>query len=70
MYIYSPVLLDLFLSSEVSICPAVTFHSLGNSDHIVVSVSINFPLKPNGDNPFHCLALDYSCVTGMVFVII
>ena len=28
----SPALLDLFLSSEISICCTVAFHPLGNSD--------------------------------------
>ena len=39
----SPALLDLFLSSDASICSAMAFSLLGNSDHIVVSVSIDFP---------------------------
>ena len=37
---HSPPLLDFFLSSDVSICSTMTFPPLGNSDHIVVSVSI------------------------------
>ena len=40
---HSPALLDLFLSSEASICSTMPFPPLGNSDHVVVSVSINFP---------------------------
>ena len=39
----SPVLLDLFISSGISICSALAFPPLGNSDHLVVSVSIDFP---------------------------
>ena len=39
---HSPALLDLFLSSGASICSAVAFPPLGNSDHVVVSVSIDF----------------------------
>ena len=35
-------LLDLFLSSDVSICSAMAFPLLENSDHVVVSVSIDF----------------------------
>ena len=38
-----PALLDLFLSSDASICSAMAFPPLGNSDHVVVSVSIDFP---------------------------
>ena len=39
----SPSLLDLFLSSDASICSAMAFPPLRNSDHVVVSVSIDFP---------------------------
>ena len=30
------------------------------SDHVVVSVSIAFPLNSKRDSPFHCMACDYS----------
>ena len=40
---HSPALLDLFLSSDASICSVMAFPPLGNSDHVVVSVSIDFP---------------------------
>ena len=33
--------LHLCLSADTSICSTVTFHALGNSDHVVVSVSID-----------------------------
>ena len=36
-------LLDLFLSSDASICSTMAFPPLGNSDHVVVLVSIDFP---------------------------
>ena len=39
---HSPAHLDLFLSSDVSICSAMAFPPSGNSDHVVVSVSIDF----------------------------
>ena len=42
---HSPALLDLFLSSDASICSAMAFPPLGNSDHVVVSVSIDFPFS-------------------------
>ena len=32
-----------------------------NSDHVVVSVSIDFPSNSKRDAPFHCIAYDYSC---------
>ena len=56
----SPALLDFFLSSDTSICSTMAFPSLGNSDHVVVSVSIDFPLNSKQDAPFHCIAYDYS----------
>ena len=40
---HSPALLDFFLSFDASICSAMAFPLLGNSDHVVVSVSISFP---------------------------
>ena len=40
---HSAALLDSFLSSDASICSTVAFPLLGNSDHVVVSVSIDFP---------------------------
>ena len=57
---HSPALLDLFLSSDASICSTVSFPPLGNSDHVVVSVSIDFPINSKQDTPFHCVAYDYS----------
>ena len=41
--ILSPALLDLFISSDASICSTMTFPPLGNSDHVVASISIHFP---------------------------
>ena len=59
---HSPTLLDLFLSCDASICSTVAFPLLGNSDHVVVSVSIdNFP-NSQRDALFHCIAYDYSHV--------
>ena len=53
---HSSAILNLFLSSDASICFALLFPPLGNSDHAVVSVSIDFPSKSNQDAPFHCTA--------------
>ena len=39
----------------------MTFSPLGNSDHVVFSVSINFPSNSQWDALFHCIAYDYSC---------
>ena len=41
---HSLALLDLFLTSDASICSAMAFPPLENSDNIVVSVSIDSPL--------------------------
>ena len=52
----SPALLDFFLSSDASICSTMAFPPLGNSDHVVVSVSIEFPINLKQDAPFHHIA--------------
>ena len=39
----SPALLNWFLSSDDSICTTMAFLPFGNSDHVVVSVSMDFP---------------------------
>ena len=56
----SPALLDLFLSSDASICSTKAFPPLGNSDNVVFSVSIDFPINSKQDTPFHHVAYDYS----------
>ena len=38
----SSTVLDLFLFSDASICSTMAFTPLGNSDNVVVSVSIDF----------------------------
>ena len=58
---HSPALLDLFISSDTSICSTMAFLPLGNSDHVIVSVSIDFPTNSQQDAPFHRIAYDYSC---------
>ena len=45
---HSLALLDLFISSDASICSTMAFPPLGNSDHIVVSISIDFHQIHNG----------------------
>ena len=39
----------------------MAFPPLGNSDHVVVSVSIDFPTDSKQDTQFHWEAYDYSC---------
>ena len=58
---HSPALLDLFISSDASICSTMAFPPLGNSDHVAVSVSIDFPSNSQWDAPFHPTAYDYPC---------
>ena len=38
----------------------MAFPPLGNYDHVVVSVSIVFPINSQQDAPFHHIAYDYS----------
>ena len=45
---YSSAILHFFLSSAVSICSTMVFPPLGNSDHVVVSISIDVPSNSNG----------------------
>ena len=44
-----PTLLDFFLSSDTSNCSTMVLSPLGNSDHIIASVSID----SKRDVPFH-----------------
>ena len=39
----------------------MAFLPLGNSDHVAVSVSIDFPINSKQDSLFHRVAYDYSC---------
>ena len=57
---HSLAYLDLFLSSDAIICSTMAFPPLGNSDHVVVSVSIDFPTNSQRDVPFHHIAYEYS----------
>ena len=50
-----------FLSPDASIYSTMAFPPLGNSDHVVVSLSIDFPSNSQRDAPFHHIAYDYSC---------
>ena len=57
---HSPALLDLFIFSGAIMCSKMAFSPLGNSDHVVVSVSIYFPSNAKPDVPLHRIAYDYS----------
>ena len=56
---HSPVSLDLFISSDTSICSKIALPPLENSDHVVHSVSIDFPSNSKQDDLFHRIAYDY-----------
>ena len=56
---HGPALLDLFFSSNVSICSTMAFPPMGTSDHVVVSVSIDFSINSKQDASFHSVADDY-----------
>ena len=49
---HSPALLDLFISSDTSICSTMAFPPLGNPDHVFVSVSPGFNSINNKLNKF------------------
>ena len=50
--------LDLFISSDPSNCfTVVALHLLGDSDHVVYSVSIDFYSNSRRDAPFHGAAM-------------
>ena len=57
---HSLALLDFFLSSDASICSAMTFSPLGNSDHGVVSFPLIFHQTHNRMPCFVALDYDYS----------
>ena len=59
-YSHSPAILGLFISSDDSTCSTMAFPPLGNSDHVVLSVSIDFPSNSKWDAPFHRISYDYS----------
>ena len=53
-------LFHLFLFPDASICTAMAVPTLENFDHVIVSVYNNFPVNSNQDDPFNCIAYDYS----------
>ena len=52
--------MDLFLSSDAGICSTMAFPPLENSDHVVVSVSIDLASNSQRDAPFHRTSNVYS----------
>ena len=66
---HSSALLDLFVSSDASICSTTTFTPLGNSDHVVVSVLIDNSSNSKQDAVSLYSLWLFSC-RWVVFVII
>ena len=62
---HSPALLDFFFSSDASICSKMAFPPVGNSDHVVVSVSIDVPIN----SKLACL-MAILVLIGIVFMVI
>ena len=56
---HGPAFLDLSISSDASICSTIAFPPLGNPDHVLVSVSIDFPSNSQWGAMFHRIAYDY-----------
>ena len=57
----------IYLFLDASICSTMAFLLLGNSDHLVASVSSDFPSNLQRDSPFHHKAYDYSRADGDSF---
>ena len=58
---HSPALLDLFISSDASICSKMSFPPIKNSlRQVFVSLSIDLSSNSKGDTLFHYMAYDYS----------
>ena len=57
---HSPTVSDCFLSFDPSICSTVALPPLENSDHVAVSVSLDFLSNSKIDAPSQCTAYDYS----------
>ena len=57
---HNPAVLDLYVSSDASVCSTTAFPPLGNFDHVDASISIGFLKNSKGDNPFPNKAYNYS----------
>ena len=67
---HSPALFDVFLFSDAGICYTVALLSLGNHDHVLVSVSIDFPSNSKRDAPFLTQLIIIFVLVGAIFIII
>ena len=64
----SSAFLDLFISSDASICSTMTFPPLSNSDHVVVSVSIDFPSNSQQMPCFIAKCMTILRLIGTIFI--
>ena len=55
---HNPAFLDLFIPSNLYLL--IVFPPLRNSNHVVISVSIDFPINSKQDALFHGIIYDYS----------
>ena len=69
-HFHSHALFDLFISSITNISSTIAFPPLGNSDHVVVSVSIDFPSYSQWMPCFFALLINILVLIGMLFTII
>ena len=67
---HSPILLDLFTSSDAGIFSTKSFSLLRNSGHVVLSVSIDFPSNSNRDATFTAELMTIIVLIGRVSMII
>ena len=67
---HSPALLDVFLSSDASICSTIAFPPLENSDHVVVSISMTFHQIHSGMTRFIAQLMTILVLIEIVFMII
>ena len=65
----SPALLDLFISSDASICSIMAFPPSGNFDHVLILVFFDFPSNSKG-TLFIAQLMTILGLIGMVFMII
>ena len=56
---HSPSLLDLFLTSNPTICQTSSSSALGKSDHVVVNIQISLNTKAAQESPFHRTLYSY-----------
>ena len=58
---HCPALLNLFFSSDASICSVMAFQPMGNSNHVATPVSTDCQSNSKQNALFHCMVYDYSC---------